>query len=222
MPNTIHATALGLGILVLLAGCGGRPDDAPTQAGQQRVPSSSARISSAPGASGSVTMQTPAGAASEDETTSLKQQVAILRREVVDIRQQLMRMPGAAATAEVSPNPRTDPAARAKAERVEQQRIAATEAAFRSENEDARWSQGSVIAIRAALKDADEALRNRVSGVECRSQSCRVVIAGDTGGSAGQELSSFMNRLALALPNVTAGQIDQGDGRPATVLYLSR
>jgi hypothetical protein len=30
-----------------------------------------------------------------------------------------------------------------------------------------------------------------------------------------------MMRLAETLPNVTAGQIDQGDGRPATVLYLS-
>jgi hypothetical protein len=31
-----------------------------------------------------------------------------------------------------------------------------------------------------------------------------------------------MNRLAAILPTMTAGQIDQGDGRQATVLYLSR
>jgi hypothetical protein len=31
-----------------------------------------------------------------------------------------------------------------------------------------------------------------------------------------------MNRLAATLPNVTAGQIDPGDGRQAMVLYLSR
>ncbi len=219
MPKTIHVTPLGLGTLLLLAACGGQPDDTAAQAGQ-RAHVASASVSSAPLASAPATVRAVAGAvAADDETTSLKQQVAMLRREVAEIRQQLARVPGASISVETPLDPHTDPAARAEAE---QQRIATTEAAFRSEKEDARWSQGTVASVRAAFGQADEALRNRVSSVECRSQSCRVVIGGDTSGPAGQDLSSVLIQLAATLPNVTAGQIDQGDGRPATVLYLSR
>jgi hypothetical protein len=168
-------------------------------------------------------MQVAAGAAvSDDEMAQTKQQFALLRREVAEIRQQLARMPGSAPSAEAALDPRSDPNARLEAERVEQQRIASTEAAFRSENEDARWSQGTVASVRAAFGEADESLRNQVSSVECRSQSCRVVIGGNTSGPAGRDLPLVMSQLGATLPNVTAGQIDQGDGRQATVLYLSR
>jgi hypothetical protein len=223
MLKIIHATALGVGTLLLLAGCGGQLDGAPVPA-EQRAQVSGAPAADVPGTAVVPSqMSVMSGAAvSADETTSLKQQVVLLRREIAEIRQQLLRMPGAPLSAETSPNPRTDPAARLEAERAEQQRLASTEAAFRGEKEDARWSQGSLASVRAAFAEADGSLRGQVSSVECRSQSCRVVIGGDTRGAAGQDLSSVMNRLAATLPNVTAGQIDQGDGRPATVLYLSR
>ena len=223
MLNTIHSTALGVGTLLLLAGCGGQPDGAPAPT-EQRAQVSGAPAPSVPGAAiAPAPMHVASGAAAPDgETTSLKQQVALLRREVAEIRQQMVRMPGAALSAEAGPNPRTDPTARLEAEHVEQQRIASTEAAFRGEKEDSRWSQGTVASVRAALGEAEESLRNQVRSVECRSQSCRVVIGGDTSGPAGQGLSSVMMQLAATLPNVTAGQIDQGDGRQATVLYLSR
>jgi hypothetical protein len=222
MRKTIHATSL-VGALLLLAGCGGQLDGAPAPT-EQRAQVSGAPAPSVPGAiTAPAPVRAKSGAAvSDDETTSLKQQLALLRREVAEIRQQLVRMPGAALSAEAGPDPRTDPAARLEAERVEQQRIASTEAAFRSEKEDSRWSQGTVASVRAALGEADESLRNQVSSVECRSQSCRVLIGGDTRGPAAQDLAAVMSRLAATLPTVTAGQIDQGDGRPATVLYLSR
>jgi hypothetical protein len=222
MLKTIHATALGVGTLLLLAGCGGQLDGAPVPA-EQRAQVSGAPAAGVPGAAVVPSqMSVMSGAVSADETTSLKQQVMLLRREIAEIRQQLLRMPGAALSAEAAPNPRTDPVARLEAERAEQQHIASTEAAFRGEKEDTRWSQGTLASVHAAFAEADGSLRNQVSSVECRSQSCRVVIGGDTRGAAGQDLSSVMNRLAATLPNVTAGQIDQGDGRQATVLYLSR
>jgi hypothetical protein len=222
MLKTIHATALGVGTLLLLAGCGGQLDGAPVPA-EQRAQVSGVPAAGLPDAA-VVPSQTSvvSGTAVSDETTSLKQQVMLLRREVAEIRQQLLRMPGAALSAEAAPNPRTDPVARVEAEQLERQRIASTEAAFRGEKEDARWSRGTVASVRAAFGEADESLRNQVSSVECRSQSCRVVIGGDTGGPAGQHLSSVMMQLAANLPKVIAGQIDQGDGRQATVLYLSR
>jgi hypothetical protein len=223
MLKTIHATALGVGSLLLLAGCGGQPDGAPVPTGPRAQVFGAPAPSVPRAATAPAPMRVaPGAAASDDETISLKQQVALLRREVAEIRQHLVRMPGAALGAEAAPDPRTDPNARLEAERLEQQRIAAAEAVFRGEKEDSRWSRGTVASVRAAFGEADESMRNQVSSVECRSQSCRVVIGGDTSGPAGQDLSSVMMQLAAALPKVTAGQIDQGDGRPATVLYLSR
>lgn len=223
MLRTLRVTTLGAGVVLLLAACGGEPDGAPVPTEQHTQLSGTPSPSVPDAAIAPPQMGVMSGATvSADETTSLKQQVALLRREVAEIRQQLLRMPGAALSAETVPNPRTDPTARLEAEQVERQRIASTEAAFRDEKEDPRWSQGTVASVRAAFGEADEPLRNRVNSVECRSQSCRVMIGGDTGGPAGQDLSSVMMRLAATLPKATAGQIDQGDGRPATVLYLSR
>ncbi len=223
MLKTIRATTLGMGTLLLLAACGGQLDGAPVPTEQGAQISGTPARSVPDAAIAPSQMRVMSGATeSADETTSLKQQVVLLRREVAEIRQQLGRMPGAAPSAEAAPDPRTDPAARLEAERAEQQRIASTEAAFRGEKEDPRWSRGTVASVRAAFGEADESLRNQVSSVECRSQSCRVVIGGDTAGPAGQGLSAVMMHLAATLPKVTAGQIDQGDGRQATVLYLSR
>src|SRR5207344_3110092 len=97
------------------------------------------------------------------EMAQVKQQLALLTREVAEIRQQLARAPGSALGAEKMPDPQTDPDARREAERAEQQRMASTESAFRSEKEDLRWSQGAVASVRAALGEADESLRNQVS-----------------------------------------------------------
>ena len=230
MLKTFQTTALGVGGALLLAACGGQPNDAPAPAGPAPVSapvpafsapaSGAARAFEAPtvqAAGAAVAVTAPAAAAA-----SLPEQVVQLRRDVADIRQQLARLPGAAHVAETPAHPRSDPAARLEAEQVEQQRIAATDTAFRSEREDPRWSRDTAAAVRAAVAEADESLRNQVRSVECRSQSCRVVISGDASGPGGQHLSSVMFRLAASLPKVTAGQVDQGDGRPATVLYLSR
>jgi hypothetical protein len=101
-------------------------------------------------------------------------------------------------------------------------RVASSESAFRSEHEDARWNQGAVAAIRAALAESDETIRNQVRSIECRSQSCRVEINSDASGTLARDLPILLGRLGQSLPNVTAGQIDQGDGRQAMVLYLGR
>jgi hypothetical protein len=223
MLKTIHATTMGVGTLLLLAGCGGQPDETPAQTEQHTQVSGAPNPSAARTAIAPAPMRVAASAAvSGDETTSLKQQVALLRREVSEIRQQLARMPASAPSAETAPDPRSDPTARLEAERVEQQRIASTEAAFRNEKEDPRWSQGTAASLRAAFGQAGESLRNQVSSVECRSQSCRVVIGGDASGSAAQDLPLVMSQLGATLSSVTAGQIDQGDGQKSMVLYLSR
>jgi hypothetical protein len=120
------------------------------------------------------------------------------------------------------PNPRTDPVAQEQARQTERLRIASTEAAFRNEQGDARWSQGAAASVRAALAQADESMRNQVRSIECRSQSCRVEINAGPGDPMARDLPLVIARLGQVLPNVTAGQVDQGDGRKATVLYMSR
>jgi hypothetical protein len=223
MLKTIHPTALGAGIALLLAACGGEPDNALVQAGQRAQISGAPARSEPAAARAPAPMQVAVGAAvPADELAKTKQQLALLRREVAEIRQQVARMPGSTLSVETAPDPRSDPTARLEAERVEQQRIASTEAAFRSEKEDARWSQGTVAALRAAFEQAGESLRNQVSSVECRSQSCRVVIGSRASGSVAQDLPLVMSQLGAALPHVTAGQIDQGDGEKSMVLYMSR
>jgi hypothetical protein len=129
MRKTHQGIALGVGILLLLAGCGGQPDDAPAQAAP-RAPASVAPVSSAASAAIAPkpvrTVDDLAAPALDGEVPQLKQQLALLKREVAEIRQQLARMPGAALSAQAAPDPRTDPTARLEAEQVEQQRIAST------------------------------------------------------------------------------------------------
>jgi hypothetical protein len=152
----------------------------------------------------------------------LRQQVALLRREVADLRGKVSHLPGMDDVAARQPDSRTDPVALEDARQTERLRIASTESAFRSEQSDARWSQGATASVQAALAQADESMRSQVRSVECRSQSCRVELNASPGAAPAQDLPLVIARLGQVLPHVTAGQIDQGDGRKATVLYMSR
>jgi hypothetical protein len=224
MDRQLQLNALALCALLTLAACGGRLDDAPQPAAPAQA---GAAAPSAATATAAAIGPVEGGAGSapviaEDPILRLSREVAQLRHEVSDLRQQVARGPNAAPpAAAAAPADRSDPQARAEAARSEQQRIASSEQAFRSQPVDARWSQGATASVRAALGDVDEGLRNQVRSVECRAQSCRVEISADGNGTAMRDLPMLVNRLGGSLPNVTAGQIDQGDGRQATVLYLS-
>jgi hypothetical protein len=205
-PSTL-AAALGAACLTVLVGCGGGSTDT-TSAPEHRVAEPAAEFPP----------PTRELALHGDPAMSLEQQVAALRREVAEIRRQIAGTPGAGTL----PNPHTDPEARLEAERAELLRMASTESTFRREDVDARWSQSTIAAVRAALADAKDPLRNAVRSVECRSQSCRVEIDADGDGPLRQDLPLILGRLTQVLPNMTAGQVDQGNGYQATVLYLSR
>ena len=150
------------------------------------------------------------------------QQVTLLRHEVRDLREQLSRIPGAQVAAATTPDPRTDAVARQEAQQAERLRIAASESAFQSQASDPRWSQGTTASIQAMLAQSDEAVRAQVRSVDCRATTCRVEINAGGGQEMQEQLPMIVAQLGGTLPNVTAGQIDQGDGRQATVLYLSR
>lgn len=224
MVNSLRTSALAMTLILALAACGGRPDDAPArpEAGAPvSVLAVPARSSATPQHD---TAQAQAGSVAAPEATlpELRQEVALLRREVAEIRQLLARQPGVAASAEIPANPRTDPDARLEAQRQETLRIASSESAFRAEQNDTRWSREAAANVRAAFAQADDTVSTQVRSVECRSQSCRVEINSAAGESLARDLPIILSHLGDALPHMTAGKIDQGDGRQATVLYMSR
>jgi hypothetical protein len=222
--NRSRSSVALVGVLALLlgGGCGGQPDDAPAPA-RQVAPGPSAHLPEAaadrPEPQGS---SAAAAGASDRDLEQLRLQIALLHRDVAEIRLQLARPSSAARQIEAVPDPRVDPEARAQVEQLRLLRVARIESTFRREEYDARWSQGANASVRAALAEVDESLRNQVRSVECRSQSCRVEIASGASGPLGQSLHLILGRLTTTLPNVTAAQVDQGNGEQATVLYLAR
>lgn len=217
----------GLIIASVLAACGDPPPDVALPANAASAASAALAGASSPPNRASMSMESApmglAGASDADASlVELRQQVALLRREVADLRGKVSRLPGMDDVASRQPDLRTDPAALEEAQQAERMRIASTEAAFRNEQSDARWSQGTTASVQAALAQADESMRSQVRSVECRSQSCRVEINAGAGAGPAQDLPLVIARLGQVLPHVTAGQVDQGDGRKATVLYMSR
>jgi len=220
MASKFRHVIFAPGIAAMLAACGGSPGDASTQALSQAV-APSAAITPSGIASSAGDVRTPPLSA-DAGLGDLRQEVTLLRREVRDLREQVGRIPGAREVAVNVPDPRTDAVARQEAQQAERLRIATTEAAFQGERGDPRWAQGTTAAIQSALTQVDDAARGQVRSIECRSQSCRVEINAGATDSFTQELPQVIAQLGQSLPHVTAGQIDQGDGRQATVLYLSR
>lgn len=219
LSQAARATISAASLTLLLAACGGPAETAPPASNRPAaVAASPARSEvAAPAPTAIVAALRPA-----DELAVVQQQLALLRHDVADLRQQLEGLVRTVRPTQAVADPRRDPQARVEAEQVERQRIVSAESAFRSEREDLRWSQGVATSVRDLLASADEPLRSQVRSVECHAQSCRVEINADGHAQTAPDLPLLLGRLAQTLPKVTAGQFDQGDGRQATVLYLSR
>lgn len=220
MKQPVCIGAVCAAALVGLAACGGQPEEVVAPAAQPRErPAAVARagavpVSAAPGLP-------MASTRAPDDLALLKQQMASVQRELAELRLQVARGVPAAPGEDSAADSRRDPESRAEAEREERTRVASTEAAFRGEANDPRWSQGTSSGLRAAVSEF-EALRNQVRSIECRSQSCRVELTAGAPGRLSRDMPRLVSRLSQTLPNVTSGQIDQGNGQSATVLYLSR
>ena len=210
----------GLGLLCALVACGGNgPDTASTRSDAQAAATPPPVV--APAEPSAFPPRHAASASSLDSLVALRQEVELLRGEVRDIRLQVSRMPGAAQAAAAPPDPRVDPVARQQAQQAEHQRIASAESAFQGERRDASWSQDQAAAIRSSFAQAGDGMSALVRSVDCRSQTCRVEISA-AGPALGQDVPMLLTQLGASLSHMTAGQVDQGDGTEATVLYLSR
>ena len=225
MSSVPKTAVLFVSAMVVLAGCGGSGEDGKAAVAPAKV---SAQALPAAGHSNAPDRPVPQSAAAEKESgtenLSLKQQVAALQRDVADIRAQLARMRGGVSTTgSATPDTRPDETARADFERAQAAHVAAIEAAFRTEQIDAAWSRNTADSVRAALLQGKQEAAGHIRSVECRSRSCRVMVDSEAlqpGGAV--DLPIIVSRLAQTLPNVSMGQIDQGDGGQVSVLYLSK
>ena len=217
MNSNTFAAVLAPAVLFALVGCGGNPDST--------APRSEVRVGPADSIAGAGVLQRVEQAITKpdrhsEEVTQLAAQIALLRAEVADLRRNLPRT-SAAPAPDVARDWRSDPDARDEVQAAERARVVSAEAAFRREDVDARWSQQAVAEVRAGLAEAHPSIRNAVRAVECRAQTCRVEIGSDASELLRQDLVPILGGISRTLPNAVVGQVDEGNGRQALVLFLS-
>lgn len=157
------------------------------------------------------------------ELAELRQEVALLKLQVRSQGQKPAEQPRKADAQDASArmDPASDPDLRAEQERQHRDYMAGVDAAFRKEPIDATWSSATASGVRAAIATDDE-LRRLVGDVECRSRTCRVVIAETDSGRMNKSFMTFIHRLGAALPSVAADRLEDASGAARMILYMSR
>jgi len=149
-----------------------------------------------------------------DEVSDLAEASGV-RRELAELRSQIAAMQEGRAAAQ-----QLVPAAAEQAERDRELEMQAVETRFQEEAIDAVWSEGASAAVLEALEDPEtDALEIR--SLDCRSKTCRVEIAEDESSDSAGMLPTFLMRLNEALPRTVASRIELADGSASTVLFLS-
>ena len=149
---------------------------------------------------------------------ALRKEVSALQRQV---REQRHAGPIVARRQEERPvhDSRSDPADRADAERQRHAYMAALEANFWQEPADQRWSSAVAGAVQEALA-SDDTAQTALRSLECRSSTCRLELADETGQLA-KVLPVFLMQLAQTLPYATANHVDYSDGSRGLILYMT-
>jgi hypothetical protein len=161
------------------------------------------------------------------ELVALRKEVALLRRAVAAVQRQRpaarQAASGVAAEKEDSavPDPRTEQATRAAADRARHQQIAEVEANFRHEPTDPQWAATAGEAVQAALASTDT-LQDLLLGLDCHTHTCRVELAQDDTGELEKGLPLVLMQLAPTLPSGRANYVEAGAGGKTMILYLSR
>ncbi|MEI2741138.1 MAG: hypothetical protein V9G63_01680 [Candidatus Competibacter sp.] len=158
----------------------------------------------------------------QGDITALKEQLVRLRADISHLQRQVQdygRLAAAqAGDAAVTDQRLDDPETREEAERQRQETLRVMETDFRQEPTDSRWVSTTTTAIQDALAGID-GLQGSARNIECRSQTCRVELAGDRETLA-RFVSDFVLQIGSLLPSITANQIDNGDDT-TLILYLS-
>jgi len=217
VASTVTAAAA---IALVLAGCGGRPEDAEAQDDTARTTTDSP---APPRVQAPAVPLAAAASSPQDELEQLREQLHKVRAEVATLGLRIDRIVSMPKEPDSTP---ADPAsyanAVAQAEQADAQRLAASEAAFLNEQADVAWGQRAMAAVRDAFGQGNEALASQIGSIECRSRSCRVELGPAATDAVAHELPLILGHLSSLLPHATAGQVDQGNGLQSTLLYLSR
>jgi hypothetical protein len=161
------------------------------------------------------------------ELAALRAEVTLLRAHVSTverwIRAQQRTTPGQppGSTAAPPPEPRTDPATLAALNRERHQQMAVIDAGFRREPADLRWATETEGVVQAAFA-SDDVIQNTLLDLECRAQTCRVVLADDDTGELAKALPLVLMQLGSTLPHATADTGIDGAGGKTVILYLTQ
>jgi hypothetical protein len=186
------------------------------------------RGSAARGPQEAMAVAEPAQRGSTDEPSRdvgrLRGEVALLRAELAELRQE--RRPGSGAGGDVSAGPTAEldvrgarAAAVEEGQRKRREYIEALASAFQRERTDASWSPSTTAVVKAAL--ASDQVRQTARQIDCRARTCRVEIAGDPSGTLANVLPFFTMQIAPVLTDMVVDHVTDGRGA-VTVLYLTR
>ena len=165
------------------------------------------------------------------QCAALGAQISDLQRNLTDIKAQLASQRGQLATEhdrlgepakQLQPDSRVDDVEAGRAVEAERRKeyLAGIAEGFGKERVDDIWAGRASSRISAAL-DTDDVLRGVARKVECRWQTCRVELDDDGSGKVSTRMPFVVMGLADVLPGMNAEQVTRGDGRLATVLYMS-
>jgi hypothetical protein len=184
----------------------------------------------------SLVVSARSGAASVDEVSVLREQLASLKTEMLQLRRDQIARSGssvdkgqqprpgpqsvAESNGESGPDPRKNEMAREEETRAIQARIASIDASFRKEVVDPRWSANTSSRIQSVL-NSDEIGHMQADSIDCRSDSCRVELHDDS-GQLNKNMRFVGQQLVGTLPNITGNSVVRPDGGVSMVLYLSR
>ena len=160
------------------------------------------------------------------QLTRLSAQVEALQRHLDSVESRLAARPPSAAAgpgvADGAPSEQSTDVDQQRAQEAEKHHefMAGVAQMFAAERIDPAWANRASARVESAF-GSDEALREVPRNIECREKICRVEIEDDGTDRLNRRMHFIATGLADVLPNISAEHVDRGNGRGATVLFLS-
>jgi hypothetical protein len=98
--------------------------------------------------------------------------------------------------------------------------MVSVERAFEQEPRNDAWAKDTSQLLREAL-GTEPIVLAAVSGIECRSSSCRMEIRDDGSASFAEEFPIMVHQMGAVLPEVRFNQSDLGNGSRLHILYMT-
>jgi hypothetical protein len=161
------------------------------------------------------------------DLAAMRAELLGLREELTGLARRLDRVAPARSTGATSiiedasdERPSDDRFDAVAAERMEEERFAAIEAALQAEPVDGKWSDHATQVLEWAFT-TDELSGTSFWDLECRSSLCRVHVNYDDDDAFDQLQSWLPEEIADEFPRLAMRHIEAGDGSLETVIYLA-